>query len=138
MSASAPGATWTPSPRLTAPTGERRYPGTCAHLTRRERSERARDRPPALRVRMPARAGRGSTIGCWGRSASGSTDQVGDVLVRRSDGLFAYQLAVVVDDAADGVTDVVRGPTWRWSTPRQAVLAGLLASAASRPTHTCR
>ncbi len=107
------------------PDGERRYPGTCAHLTLEERTERAGTRSPALRVRMP-----GTAIEVVDR-VQGPIRQrvdrdVGDVLVRRSDGLFAYQLAVVVDDAADGVTDVVRGADLAWSTPRQMVLGGLL------------
>ena len=107
------------------PDGERRYPGTCAHLTPEERAERAGARAPALRVRMPA-----ATVEVTDRVQGPIRQQldrdVGDVLVRRSDGLFAYQLAVVVDDAADGVTDVVRGADLAWSTPRQMVLGRLL------------
>lgn len=107
------------------PDGERRYPGTCAHLTLEERSERAGTRTPALRVRMPATAVE-VTDRVQGPIRQQVDRDVGDVLVRRSDGLFAYQLAVVVDDAADGVTDVVRGADLVWSTPRQMVLSRLL------------
>lgn len=107
------------------PGGERRYPGTCAHLTLDERDERAGARAPALRVRMPA-----AMIEVADRVQGPIRQQldrdVGDVLVRRADGLFAYQLAVVVDDAADGVTAVVRGADLAWSTPRQMVLGRLL------------
>ncbi len=107
------------------PDGERRYPGTCAHLTLEQRAERAGARPPALRVRMPA-AMVEVTDRVQGPIRQQLDRDVGDVLVRRSDGLFAYQLAVVVDDAADRVTDVVRGADLAWSTPRQMMLSRLL------------
>jgi glutamyl-tRNA synthetase len=83
------------------------YPGTCRELTAAERAEReASGRPPALRVR-----------------ADGSVD---DFVVRRGDGAFAYNLAVVVDDAAMGVDQVVRGDDLLDSTPRQVWLARAL------------
>lgn len=106
--------------------GERRYPGTCADLTADERARwRGEGRAPALRVRMPERP-----VACRDRLHGGWTEPVaavtGDVVCRRSDGLHAYQLAVVVDDAADGVTDVVRGDDLLGSTARQVALAELL------------
>jgi glutamyl-tRNA synthetase len=112
--------------------GERRYPGTCAHLSPAGRVEQARTRAPALRVRM------GSDQVEIDDRVLGPIRQrvdleVGDVLVRRSDGLFAYQLAVVVDDAADGVTDVVRGADLASSTPRQVLIGELLGLA--RPAY---
>ena len=55
----------------------------------------------------------------WRAVAGNDTDDTGDFVIRRSDGFFAYQLAVVVDDAAQGVTDVVRGADLLESTPRQ-------------------
>ncbi|WP_425258579.1 tRNA glutamyl-Q(34) synthetase GluQRS [Rubrivivax sp. RP6-9] len=62
--------------------------------------------------------------------------EVGDVVLRRADGLWAYQLAVVVDDAAQGVTHVVRGEDLADNTPRQIVLQQALGVATPRYLHT--
>ena len=63
------------------------------------------------------------------------SNQVGDFILKRADGLFAYQLAVVVDDAAQGVTHIVRGADLLDSTPRQIYLQQLLAYATPHYAH---
>jgi glutamyl-tRNA synthetase len=81
------------------------YPGTCRDLGARERAAReAGGRPPALRVRAGAAHERFTDRLC------GPVDgPVDDLVVRRNDGAYAYNLAVVVDDAAQGIGEVVRG-----------------------------
>ncbi len=98
------------------------YPGTCRRLTVRERSDR-RDagRRPALRLRTD-----GQRIE-FGDSVHGTVSgTVDDVVLRRNDGVPAYNLAVVVDDALQGVDEVVRGEDLLASTPRQIHLQELL------------
>ena len=96
------------------------YPGTCRRLSPEEAAERARrtGRPPALRLRVPEEEIT-FTDGHMGTYGEDLPRDCGDFLLRRSDGMFAYQLAVVVDDAAMGVTQVVRGSDLLDSTPRQ-------------------
>ena len=98
-----------------------RYPGTCASLSSQERALRARTRPPALRFR-PAPGEWCFEDGVQGRSCQDVEAAVGDFVVRRNDGVASYQLAVVVDDAASGITDVLRGDDLLSSTPRQLQL----------------
>ena len=101
------------------------YAGTCRNLTPAQRAERAAHRAPALRLRVPDREV--SFIdGHMGPYGENLERDCGDFLLRRSDGMFAYQLAVVVDDAAMGVTEVVRGADLLSSTPRQLYLYRLL------------
>lgn len=101
------------------------YSGTCRALTPAQAAECARKRPPALRLRVPDRE-IGFQDGHLGRYAENLERDCGDFLLRRSDGLWAYQLAVVVDDAAMGITQVVRGSDLISSTPRQLYLYDLL------------
>lgn len=103
------------------------YPGTCARLTAEEALWRAKEtgRAPALRLRVPDER-ISFTDGHMGPYGENLLQECGDFLLRRSDGMFAYQLAVVVDDAAMAVTEVVRGEDLLSSTPRQLYLYRLL------------
>ena len=107
------------------------YPGTCLRLTAAERAERrAAGRPPALRVRAGA-----ARVTFEDRLAGPVGGVVDDFVVRRNDGAFAYNLAVVVDDAAQGVGEVVRGADLLDSTPRQLWLGARLGLRAPRHAH---
>ena len=101
------------------------YPGTCRNLTDEERAFRALERSAAQRLAVPDEdvAFVDQVQGFYAQNLG--TD-CGDFLVRRSDGAFAYQLAVVVDDAAQGVSSVVRGVDLLCSTPQQIHLQSLL------------
>ncbi len=104
------------------------YPGTC-------RSGRAPGKTPrATRLRV------GETViefedGLQGPVRQDLAAEVGDFVLRRADGLYAYQLAVVVDDAEQGITDVVRGADLLDSTPRQIYLQRLLCLPTPRYLH---
>jgi glutamyl-tRNA synthetase len=107
------------------------YPGTCRGLSEAQRAERrAAGRPFALRVHAE-----GERIEFDDRVRGCSGGVVDDFVVRRADGVPAYQLAVVVDDAAQGVGEVVRGDDLVESTPRQILLARLLGLPVSRYAH---
>jgi glutamyl-tRNA synthetase len=99
-----------------------RYPGTCRNLTKAQRTEReAAGRPPALRVRSED-----VHIAFEDRLLGRIEEEVDDFVVRRNDGTPSYQLAVVVDDAEQGIGEVLRGADLADSTPRQILLARLL------------
>lgn len=108
-----------------------RYPGTCRELTKTERAEReAAGRPPALRVRAEE-----SRISFIDRLLGAREYETDDFVVRRNDGTPSYQLAVVVDDAEQGIGEVVRGADLIDSTPRQILLADLLGLEVPRYAH---
>ena len=108
--------------------GELVYPGTCRH---------------GLQGR-PARAWRlrvADGVLQWhdrrlGAQAQDVAHEVGDFVLKRADGLFAYQLAVVVDDAAQGITDIVRGEDLADNTARQLLLQRALGLPTPRYLHT--
>ena len=98
------------------------YPGTCRNLTAAERAERERSgRPAALRLDAQA-----EQIGFRDLLHGETTGAVDDFVLWRGDDTPAYQLAVVVDDAGQGVDQVVRGDDLIDSTPRQILLQRLL------------
>lgn len=99
------------------------YAGTCRHLTEAQRAEKTK--PPAWRLAVPDEIWC-FTDGLQGPFAENLAKECGDFIIRRADGVYAYQLAVVVDDAAGGVTQVVRGMDLLDSTPRQLYLYELL------------
>ena len=108
--------------------GARIYPGTC------RRGLAPGKTPRAVRVRVPADA-IVFVDRVQGRRAQVLAREVGDFVLHRADGHFAYQLAVVVDDAEAGVTDVVRGADLLDSTPRQVHLQRLLGNPTPRYLH---
>lgn len=112
------------------PGEESRYPGTC----RDREPGRPMKKPPAMRVRVPDEE-IAYEDGVLGRVTQNLARDVGDFVLRRGDGLYAYQLAVVVDDLDTGVTDVVRGADLVTSTPRQIWLARMLGREPPRYAH---
>jgi glutamyl-tRNA synthetase len=107
------------------------YPGTCRDLPAERVAElRAAGRVPALRLRAE-----GQHVEFSDRLAGPSGGGVDDFVLRRNDGTPAYNVAVVVDDAAQGVTQVVRGDDLLDSTPRQILLQRLLGHATPEYLH---
>jgi glutamyl-tRNA synthetase len=113
------------------PLPEGAYPGTCLRLSETElAAKRATGRPPALRVRADA-----ERVTFTDRLHGPQEGVVDDFVVQRNDGAPAYNLAVVVDDAAQGIGEVVRGDDLLDSTPRQLFLARLLGLPEPRHAH---
>ncbi len=110
------------------------YARTCRNLTEEQIAERRKRRGAAMRVIVPD-----ETItfvdGCQGEYTENLERDCGDFIVRRSDGVYAYQLAVVVDDGEMGVTEVVRGQDLIGSTARQLYLYRLFGFTPPRFVH---
>jgi glutamyl-Q tRNA(Asp) synthetase len=130
--------------------GERVYPGTCrdglhgksarAWRFATEKFEADRPRAPGVPWDETSDSGTGSEL-CWtdrrlGRQCQNVSREVGDFVLRRADGPWAYQLAVVVDDAEQGVTDVVRGEDLTDNTARQILLQRALGFSTPSYLHT--
>ena len=114
--------------------GQAVYDGRCRRLTAEQREDLARQRNPAWRLAVPDRAGSFRDL-LQGMYEENLLRDCGDFILRRSDGVYAYQLAVVVDDAWMGVTQVVRGSDLLSSTPRQRYLLELLGCPAPEYGH---
>ena len=114
-----------------SPTADGRYPGTCRRLSAAARAaKRADGRHPALRLLAD-----GHQVAFEDAVAGPSSAAVDDIVLRRNDGVPAYNLAVVVDDAAQGITEVVRGDDLLSSTPSQIHLGELLGLPRPRYAH---
>ena len=108
------------------------YAGTCRNLSEEERA--AKTKAPAWRLQVPD-ADVTFTDGLQGIYRENLQTDCGDFIIRRADGVYAYQLAVVTDDAEGGVTQVVRGMDLLSSTPRQLYLYRLLGKQAPQFYH---
>ncbi|MEO7370708.1 MAG: tRNA glutamyl-Q(34) synthetase GluQRS [Ilumatobacteraceae bacterium] len=107
------------------------YPGTCRYLSDDDRNRlRSAGRRAALRLRSDGRV-----VAFDDRFSGRRSGRVDDFVLQRNDGVPAYNLAVVVDDAAQGVTEVVRGDDLVSSTPRQIALQQLLDLPTPRYAH---
>jgi glutamyl-tRNA synthetase len=115
-------------------TGEEgpRYPGTCRRFGMEPRPWK---RPPAVRFAVPS-GGIRVDDAFQGEWLQDPESEVGDFVLKRGDGIYAYQLAVVVDDLAMAIGEVVRGADLLVSAPRQALLAHMLGGSAPRFAHT--
>ena len=112
--------------------GELVYPGTCR--------DGLNGQPARAWRFLTAQVGQSAAVN-WtdrrlGMQTQNVSKEVGDFVLRRADGLWAYQLAVVVDDAAQGITDVVRGEDLTDNTPRQILLQRALGLPTPRYLHT--
>ena len=101
------------------------YSGRCRSLTGPQRLEKSKQRAPALRLQVPDRE-YCFVDGHYGAQGENLAQNCGDFILRRSDGVYAYQLCVVVDDILMGVNQVVRGRDLLGSVPRQMYLYSLL------------
>jgi len=107
------------------------YPQTCKNLSSTQLAQKRQEKQPSLRVTVDHHP----VVfidACQGQQQEILSEKVGDFVMQRADGLFSYQLAVVVDDLEQGVTDVVRGDDLLSSTARQYYLAQKLGTSISQ------
>jgi len=114
--------------------GQHVYPGFCRNLSPEEQMERALKKKAALRFLMPDRMDCYEDLN-YGEQCQDLQREVGDFILRRADGVHAYQLAVVVDDALMEISEVVRGADLLSSTHRQRMLYETLGFAAPQFGH---
>ncbi|PZD96074.1 tRNA glutamyl-Q(34) synthetase GluQRS [Paenibacillus sambharensis] len=109
------------------------YPGLCRGLTNAERAVKAARKAPSLRFTVPDHllTYEDQALGMQSLKAGAG----GDFIIKRADGIFSYQLAVVIDDAAMQISDVLRGSDLLDSTPRQLLLYEALGYQTPRFTH---
>lgn len=105
------------------------YTGTCRHLTQEEQVQRIEQGRKACIRLLCHDMTISFTDRRYGKQSFSLTDCGGDFAIRRSDGVFAYQLAVVVDDMRMGITEIVRGDDLLHCTPRQIYLQSILQQA---------
>ncbi|MGN0072204.1 MAG: tRNA glutamyl-Q(34) synthetase GluQRS [Coriobacteriales bacterium] len=110
------------------------YQGTCRNLSAQEAEQRRTLKDPAWRIEVPAEEIAFTDLH-MGHYSQRLDTECGDFVLLRSDGAFAYQLVVVVDDACSGVTEVVRGGDLIGSTPRQLWLYRLLGQQSPSYAH---
>ncbi len=122
---------------LSAPhgSGEFRYPGTCRHLTESERAEKAERKEPAVRFKVEEGTVLEFEDLVAGPLRTDLYQETGDFIVARADGIPAYQLGVVLDDIAMGITHILRGDDLLSSTPRQLHLYSALGQPAPAYAH---
>ena len=108
------------------------YAGTCRSLSKSECEELSKHKIPATRIRVPNKT-YAFEDRVYGPTSQNLAESCGDFIVQRADGVFAYQLAVVVDDTDMDITEVVRGSDLLSSTPRQLYLQDMLGL--SHPTY---
>lgn len=112
------------------------YPGLCRNLSQNQRKMKTTEgRKSSSRLICPAEAQFNFNDRIMGRQSLTLSEVGGDFALRRSDGVYAYQLAVVVDDLEAGVSSVTRGRDILASTPRQLYLISLLGGAAPQYAH---
>lgn len=110
------------------------YPGTCRNMLPAEVARLSAQRSPSIRLAVPCEEV-AFTDGLYGEIRENLAQDCGDFVLRRSDGLFGYQLAVVVDDGLCGVNEVVRGRDILSATPRQIYLQRQLGFPSPRYVH---